>query len=192
MCGIMVCVAAALLGTAAGWQPLPDGGMQYIIQIEPGTLQSLKGGSEVESDVPPEVRDIRTCRIVVGNGELPRKLPAKATGPAAPADATQQAAAPPNASSSSPAAKAPAEPPAVLTGSTNQSGNAEAKPSADDQPSAAPARPWLPLSLALVVLFASLGGNIFLGWIALEVRARYRALVAQGAAPTTERTDVER
>ena len=77
MTGITVWVAAILLGVDAGWQPRPEGGMEYTIQIEPGTLESMKAGVMIESDVPPEVRDIRTYRVVVGTEPLPRKLPEK-------------------------------------------------------------------------------------------------------------------
>ena len=48
------------------------------------------------------------------------------------------------------------------------------KPTAEVPPEQ-PARPWLPLSFALFGLFASLGANVFLGWIAWDSRQRYRA-----------------
>ena len=38
-------------------------------------------------------------------------------------------------------------------------------------------RPWWALSLTLLALFASLGGNVYLGWIAWESQCRYRAAV---------------
>ena len=38
-----------------------------------------------------------------------------------------------------------------------------------------PTKPWLPFTLALLTLFASLGGNVFLGWIAWESYNRGRA-----------------
>jgi hypothetical protein len=40
-----------------------------------------------------------------------------------------------------------------------------------------PAKPWWPLTLCLLGLFASLGGNIFLGWITADQRGKYRDLV---------------
>ncbi|MHC4177288.1 MAG: hypothetical protein ACYSWU_07270, partial [Planctomycetota bacterium] len=75
MCGNIACIAAVLLGIDAGWQPLPDGGMLYIIQIEPQLLETLSSGEPVQSDVPPYVKDVRAYRIMVGTGELPRQLP---------------------------------------------------------------------------------------------------------------------
>jgi hypothetical protein len=38
-----------------------------------------------------------------------------------------------------------------------------------------PTKPWLPLTLAMLALFASLGGNVFLGWIAWDSYNRDRA-----------------
>lgn len=38
-------------------------------------------------------------------------------------------------------------------------------------------RPWWPLTAALMALFASLGGNLFLGWIGWDARRRYRSLL---------------
>ena len=43
--------------------------------------------------------------------------------------------------------------------------------------SPAAAKPWLPLWLTAVALFASLGANVYLGWIAVDVRRRWRTLV---------------
>ncbi len=33
--------------------------------------------------------------------------------------------------------------------------------------------PWWPLTLAMLALFASMGGNLYLGWIAVDVYRRY-------------------
>jgi hypothetical protein len=38
--------------------------------------------------------------------------------------------------------------------------------------------PWLPLALTLLALFASLGGNVYLGWIAWDFYRRQRNLAA--------------
>jgi len=40
-------------------------------------------------------------------------------------------------------------------------------------------RPWMPLFLTLIALFASLGGNVYLGWVALDSRRHYRRIVRQ-------------
>ena len=39
------------------------------------------------------------------------------------------------------------------------------------------AKPWLPFTVSLLALFASLGGNVYLGWLHLESRAKYRRLL---------------
>jgi hypothetical protein len=45
-------------------------------------------------------------------------------------------------------------------------------------------QPWAPLVVTIVLLACSLGGNVFLGWIAADARARYRGALAKlrGAA----------
>jgi hypothetical protein len=40
-------------------------------------------------------------------------------------------------------------------------------------------RPWLPLTGALVALFASLGANAYLAWIHQSLRSNYRSLLAR-------------
>jgi hypothetical protein len=37
-------------------------------------------------------------------------------------------------------------------------------------------KPWWPLTLAMLALFASMGGNLYLGWIAVDVYRRYLEL----------------
>ena len=44
-------VVVAALGVDVGWQPLNSGGMEYIIQIEPDSLDSLLDGRDIVSDV---------------------------------------------------------------------------------------------------------------------------------------------
>jgi hypothetical protein len=50
-----------------------------------------------------------------------------------------------------------------------------------------PSKPWLPLTMAMLVLFVSLSGNAFLGWAAWDARRHYRKLVRQtiGREPTS-------
>ena len=75
MCGNIVCIAALLLGVDAGWQPLPDGSVQYLIQIEPHLLDALASGEAIQSEIPPEVQNVRGYKITVGTDKLPRALP---------------------------------------------------------------------------------------------------------------------
>ncbi len=166
MCGNILCVAAILLGIDAGWQPLPEGGVVYLIQLEPQILDRLESGEikAVESDLPPYVKDIRSYRITVGTDELPRELP--------PATSI------PQAFEQDPAAKPIEVQPAAYVAPPNNAPS----PSPSDgqeflQEEETPAKPWLPLTLTLLALFASLGGNFFLGWITWDTRSRYRALL---------------
>lgn len=71
MNAIIVCLSAAVLGVDYGWQPVAGGGIEYIIQIEPELLDSLKAGHDLFSDLPPATRDIRSYRITVGRDRLP-------------------------------------------------------------------------------------------------------------------------
>lgn len=68
----IVLLAAAAIGLDYGWQPLEDGGFEYIIQIEPELLDSLQAGEALRSDLPPFLRDVRSYRIQVGRGKVPR------------------------------------------------------------------------------------------------------------------------
>ena len=71
MTGVLVCLSAAVLGVDFGWQPLTDGGVEYIIQIEPQMLDSLQDGESLSSALPAFGHNIRRYRIVVGTAELP-------------------------------------------------------------------------------------------------------------------------
>jgi len=75
MCGAMLLLAAVTAGIDAGWQPLPDGGMEYIIQIEPHALESLAAGEEVVCEMPPGLKGVTSYRVRVGTGALPREEP---------------------------------------------------------------------------------------------------------------------
>jgi len=203
MNAVMVCITLAALGIDVGWQPLPGGGMEYVIQIAPQTLELLKSGELIQSDVPAEVRDIRAYRIMVGTGKLPRELPPAAkSGPDAPWS-------PPKASTvepSSPGTPSPAPPPGPQQTGTpsaprtlpaepagkpisaesatfvEQGGGPQQngiQPAGASQPPTEPTRPWMVLMLVVLGLFASLGGNVYLGWITWDIHRRYRVLLRQ-------------
>jgi hypothetical protein len=65
----------AAVGVDVGWQPVPGGGYEYIIQIEPEMLEALLEGREIESDIPEFLRDVRSYRIRVGTDVLPQDGP---------------------------------------------------------------------------------------------------------------------
>lgn len=87
-------IVALTLGVDVGWRPLPEGGLEYIIQIEPELLRSLERGQPIASDVPLILRDIRRYRIQVGNGPLPQEGPLDAPQPGAEPEARRPAALP--------------------------------------------------------------------------------------------------
>jgi hypothetical protein len=237
MSAILACLAAALVGVEAGWRPLPTGGMEYIIQVEPGTLEALRPEDAIESDVPAEVRDVRHYRIVVGRGPLPKQLPAGAPATAAkgveptrtnfapatgapaavvagspPGDAERwpgRAATgsadvkpfvptlPPLKGAASPLPPKPLSPdPAVqplvaqsagfLEPSAEHAKGGASSPAAPASAPAEPQKPWLALWLTALLLCGSLGGNVYLGWIAWGTHSRCRAMLraAEPGAPT--------
>jgi hypothetical protein len=63
-------LAAAAVGVDTGWQPLDSGGYEYIIQISPEQLESLRNGGEFASDLPSDSGAIRSYKIVVGRGPV--------------------------------------------------------------------------------------------------------------------------
>lgn len=78
-----MCLAVALLGVDAGWQPLADGGLEYIIRLTPLNVESLRAGQDVRSDIPPNVRGVRSYRITTGTAELPRQQASDPNSPPA-------------------------------------------------------------------------------------------------------------
>ena len=235
------CLAASMLGAEAGpgievgWKPLRDGGVQYILQIDPQVIEALRAGFAAESDVPPEVKDVRSFQLRIGKGgTLPRELPAApaaamspvggargdeplakgASVPAMPDPAGPKRFTPPEPLATKDSklpggfpTPPPEAPPRLLP-------NLETKPVPDKpaKPGESPQRakqatfvgeeslqrphlpgpppgegskdsaaegkkPWMPLTLALVGLFGSLSGNVYLGWLFWETRQRYRSVL---------------
>jgi hypothetical protein len=180
MNAVMMCLAMATLGTDAGWQRLPDGRLQYIIQMEPQTLDALRASKPVESDLPSNLRDVRSYRIVFGSKKLPRdSLPdASLAKPALPPIAESQPA-PPHHLSPDPTVKPLVGQQAVFKEPTPSPAETTDSNPASEPQSPTPAKPWLPLTFTLLGLFASFGGNIYLGWIVLDLRKRCRSLLGR-------------
>ena len=163
---ILLCIATASVGINAGWQRMPEGGMQYIIQLDPETLQSLREGAEIESDVQPSAGEVRSFKIVMGTRQLPRDAPPapKATAPMRAQVLSPDLRGKPLVGRS-----------AVFVEPESTAAAAKPQPKATSEVQMEqPARPWLPLTFTLFGLFASLGANVFLGWIVWEYRQRYR------------------
>jgi len=221
-----VCIPVVILGVEAGWEPLPEGGVEYIIQLEPELLETLRRGQSIRSDIRPELRDIRSYRIVVGEGPVPRELPQSAgnppgaglpggsagpgtsgaaqpeppdvsaqSGPFGPpfgsADMREAAATPPEAEPRrlpvEPQGRPIGERPAAFlqqTGAAESSKTTASSEQARAQPPATQAAPpTLTVILLSIGLFASLGGNVYLGWIGWEARRRWRKLLEAADRP---------
>jgi len=165
-----VYLVAATLGIEVGWQRTPEGGMEYIIQLDPQTLESLKSGQTFESDVPPAAGNFRSFRIVLGNEKLPRETP--------PAEAPRTFRPDPGvkpfvAEQTTALIAPPVEPLAK-------------QPNAKE--SQAPAKPWLPLVAMTLALFASLGGNLFLGLMVRDTRRLVRKFSLKQPTPPVGRS----
>ena len=72
-------VAATLVGFQFGWEPRPEGGCQYIIELNADALDALRLGKPIESDLRPELLgEVRSIRIVMGDASLPQRLAPRA------------------------------------------------------------------------------------------------------------------
>jgi hypothetical protein len=116
MNAMLFLAVTAAIGVDVGWQPLSDGGVEYIIQIEPQLLDSLATSHDVSSEIPAGL-DVRRFRITVGTGRLPRENP---PAPAArPASGTTSDArrAPPIVAYSDPTTQLYGDPPPAIPSS---------------------------------------------------------------------------
>jgi len=196
---VILGVALGIVGWTAGWQPVKSGGMEYIIQIHPQEVETILREGSIESDVPASLKDIRRYRIVFGTETPPRitppeKPPAPAAAPGGqaaepprkpmpskirlpgswPSDPPHgsRKAAGPEEPLGSPKEKPPAATGQTATGKKSDATTKPAPPPLAEEPAGSR---W-PLGLGLGLL-GSFGGNIYLGWITWETRARYRTLL---------------
>ena len=140
---LMLCVATAAVGIDVGWQRMPEGGMEYIIQLDSQTLEALRAGEDIRSEILPGAGEVRGYRIIVGGKKPPRETP-----------------------------PAPSSTPKTTEPKGSDHRESQPKTTSEVQPEK-PATPWL---LTLLGLFASLGVNGYLGWIAWDARQRWQAL----------------
>lgn len=65
-------LATLAVGIDTGYEPTAEGGLEYIIQIPPDVLQTLKPGEAITSEIPDDLQGVQRYRIQVGTGRLPR------------------------------------------------------------------------------------------------------------------------
>ena len=215
MGGTVLCLAAIAFGVDVGWRALPEGGTEYIIQIEPQLLEMLRTGEDLVSDIPPNLRGVRSYRITVGTEELPREegvVVHEADPSASPGSQSLPAAGVPPLANTvitaaqplMPGMRRPEFPPSEAPGTLSPPADSRPLPefgrrtppfvkqeAAEPNPprpstqedtvepeQAEPGRAWLPWTLALA-LFGSLGGTVYVGWIAWDYRRQYQALLGE-------------
>jgi hypothetical protein len=61
-------------GLEYGWTQLPDGRVEYIIQLDDKAIEALKNGQPLTSSLPPEVRTADRIRIQYGTGEVAKPV----------------------------------------------------------------------------------------------------------------------
>ena len=183
MHALMLCIATAAVGIDTGWQQMPEGGMEYIIQLQPQDLEALRDGQPLCSDIPPAAGNVRSYRMVVDSKPLPRDEAAPAVPEippkAAESDGTGRDESPPKPPHEllpDPGGKPLAGRAAVFLEQQDAAVTTQPQPeTTQDELSEETPRPWLPLTLTLFGLFTSLGVNVFLGWVAWDFHHRYRA-----------------
>jgi hypothetical protein len=207
---LLLCLATAAVGGDVGWQRMPDGSVEYIIQIEPQALDSLRDGRAIQSDLHPNAAkagEVRSYRIVVGNKTLPRDPPAPPATPKPPDKVADlrlpdpkeiEGGAPQSLPAETGAAARLARPTQYVEPGGTPSADKAAGKVAETQPEQ-PEKPWMALWGALLGLFASIGVNIFLGWIAwdcrrelLRTRTSAQTTAQRSIATAQPRADPER
>lgn len=162
MNALLISIAVATLGVNYGWNPLPDGGSEYVIQLDQQTLDALRDGQTIFSDVKSGAGEVRSFKIVVGN------------------DLLSQVPVPPMVVNKSPShllTNPNAKP--IATNYTEPTAD-EPEPTSEPESTAEQsAKPWLALTLTIIGLFASLGTNVYLGWISWGLRRHRRAELAE-------------
>ncbi len=172
----VILIAAATLGIDYGWQPLEDGQLEYIIQIEPELLSAMRQGEEVVSELTGDVRGVRRFRIKIGNDPLPREgqMLLVADDPPQRLPKASDVGKPIRPVSVDEQTKSQTRLNAGGKRSDGASGESPPNHSLDTEPE----KPWIWLTVTLLGLFVSIGANAYLGWIMLAIRRQYHQVVA--------------
>ena len=180
MIGTILCVAALTLGVEVGWEPNDDGGLEYIVQIDPESLKNLEKGAPLRSDFPRGLRGLQTIRFQVGDKKPPRIALAPPLSPSAQQPAKLALPENPRGKPLS-AQKAvfedPNGPDALSKAEAGKENPGEEKAVKPD-----PQRPW---SLLYAVVGTAIGlaaAFFYLLWIHIGMRGRYRMLLAEHLA----------
>jgi hypothetical protein len=59
----MLGVAMSLLGVKVGWDVNADRSVVYVIQLDAGDMDRFRADGLIESDIPPQVKNVRRVRI---------------------------------------------------------------------------------------------------------------------------------
>ena len=167
--------------------------MEYIIQLDPQICWRYRTGEPIQSNIPPSAGKIHSYRIVVGTQKLPRDMPPvdkirlnrrsqsfpmrkglrlRCRTPCRPTPAESSS---PRSRPFSCNRKTPPRP-------ISPSGTA---PTEDE--TGKPAKPWLPLTFTVLGLVASLSANMYLGWIVVDLRRRWRMIQRRETLIKTDR-----
>lgn len=224
---LLATITAPARGVTFGWEVMQDGGLKYIVQVEPGLVDAFRDAGGFQSFIPPDVPKFACIQLKIGTDKLPNEgtlpPPAEPSTPspaaaqtdpmvsapsstkpndaldgAQPADFQTPEGAKPIGDHPFKSAYSKQEPPLppLLQSNTQSNTQIEQDPAppdnADDQKEprktetekpvindSETSHPWMPLMLALVALFASVGANAYLMWIHQSLRANYRAVVAR-------------
>jgi hypothetical protein len=77
MHAIILGATLSLIGIETGWRPLPGGGVEYTVQINPREADILLREKGFSSDLPAHLRDVRVFQVKIGTGVLEQIDPPK-------------------------------------------------------------------------------------------------------------------
>lgn len=69
---LVLSICAADPPAVIGWQPTPEGGREYLIQLAPETLDKLRQGYDVCGTLPLPGGGKASCRVTAQRGDRPR------------------------------------------------------------------------------------------------------------------------
>jgi hypothetical protein len=174
--------------------------MVYVIQLDAGDMDRFRVEGVVDSDIPPQVKNVRQVRIEYAPlfpvppvqallpKEAPPSPPPLPSRPSEPTKRSTQLPIGPRTKTSGP--EAVKTPDFLLSPDERKKGKAKEKEAAPAGKSgheattgtqgeppphgAAVPRPWLPF--IIVGLCTSVAGNVYFCWMWIETRGRYRRL----------------